>query len=126
MKKIKLVHTVLLLIVFSASGQTNESRVNELVICFQKNLEEGLDISSFNTISDQDDKAKKVDAFINSCKAKGMIAQTQAVKTINLKLKDSIPPDNEIVDLLFSSYKEQIPNLKESYLEFVKLKCKIN
>jgi uncharacterized protein YsxB (DUF464 family) len=122
MKQNKLIVLFSFCAAISAYAQNNGKRVNELVTIFQKNMKEGLDLTSFDTISNQTDKENQIDAFINMSKSMGAVAQTYAVRTI--KATKHALSDDEMMDILFNGYKAKIPELKNSYLDYLKKKCK--
>jgi hypothetical protein len=122
MKKNKLIVLFTFCAIVSVYAQNNENRANELVTIFQENMKEGLDLTSFDTLSNQTDKKKQISAFIDLSKAKGMVAQTYAVRKV--KAAKNTLSDDEIMVILFDSYKAEIPELKNSYLDYVKKKYK--
>lgn len=112
-------------IAIPAIGQDSDrDETRKLLESFQKNLGEGLNLVQFDTISNPSVKKSKTDAFISVCKAKGMIAQSRVTSVISNKAevaKKSLSQE-EIMDLIYDAYKAEIPQLKESYLGYIKSK----
>lgn len=108
------------LISLTLFGQKNKEKVNEVLTSFQTNLAEGLDLSPFDTIPDIKIRKIKIDAYINLCRAKGMIAQRNATTTIDSKSKEQSLSDDELLIIIYNAYKDQIPELKKSYLDYLK------
>jgi hypothetical protein len=112
-------------IALPAIGQdNNRDKAGKLLDSFQKNLTEGLNLVPFDTISNPSVKKSKTDAFINLCKSKGMIARSKAISVIDSKekvAKKSLSED-EIAVVIYDAYKTEIPELKESYLDYIKSK----
>jgi hypothetical protein len=52
-----------------------------------------------------------------------MVAQTYAVKKV--KATKHTLSDDEMMSILFDSYKAEIPQLKNSYLDYLKKKYKL-
>lgn len=107
------------LIVFTnhALAQIDISQVNELAKVFQENLKDGLDLTPFDSISNQNNQIEQINAFVDMSKAKGMVAQISALRIIDQKVSRSkkILSKSEILTIIFDSYKNQIPQLKKSY-----------
>lgn len=114
------------LIVFTnhALAQIDISQVNELAKVFQENLKDGLDLTPFDSISNQNNQIEQINAFVDMSKAKGMVAQISALRIIDQKVSRSkkILSKSEILTIIFDSYKNQIPQLKKSYRNYIEAK----
>ena len=121
MKKIRNISIALLLMTnYIAMGQKKINEA-EIINIFQKDLANGIDLTSFNKILDQSERKHEIDAFINVMRAKGMLAQISAVKQIDRAKKEQQMFSNpEILEILFRNYKSEIPELKELYLDYLK------
>jgi len=111
-----------LLLAFPTFGQEKNDKIEKFLTCFQLNLAKGLDLSSFDTINDTTIKKMKIDEYVNSCKAKGMVAQISATSKIEAKAIDNSLSDKEMLNIIYNAYKAKIPELKESYLDYLKSK----
>jgi len=125
MKRNTIVLVFALLSVTTVFSQKNKEKVNELLTSFQINLVEGLDLSSFDTIPDLKIKKIKIDAFINLCKSKGGVAQIYARSIIESKTINNSLSDDEMLIIIYDNYKANIPELKKSYLDYIRSKRKI-
>lgn len=122
---------VALLICFSVAPSIaqdmNRDKVSKLLDTFQRNLVEGLDLVPFDTIANPEIRKAKADGFILLCKANGLIAQIKASSAIEAKekvAKKSLS-DDELLVVTYDAYKSQIPELKKSYLAYIKSKSNL-
>lgn len=119
-----LIITSLFIMSHLAIGQVKKISRQEVIQFFQKDLANGIDLTEFDKISNPNERKRQMDLFTDAIRAKGMIAQTFALKQIDFKSEDgkATLSDHEILELLFERYKAVIPELRESYLDFFKKK----
>jgi hypothetical protein len=119
-----LITQIALLLALSGFCQKSKVSPEELVYTFQKYLVKGLDLTPFDTISNPSTRHTQSEAFINLCMAKGMMAQTKALSTIDFKTKGTgkLLTYDELLVIIYESYKIEIPTLKESYIDYFRSK----